>query len=69
MKALFEARIEDLSIRDRVKIECQCGRVALIAVQGLGLPAYEPIRELAHKLRCENCGERGKVLLSIEWAN
>jgi hypothetical protein len=33
----FEARIENLSIRDRVKIECTCGRVALIAVQGLGL--------------------------------
>jgi hypothetical protein len=69
MKAFFEARIEDLTIRDRVKIECPCGRVALIAVQGLGLPSYEPIRSLAHKLRCENCGERGKVLLSIEWAN
>jgi hypothetical protein len=69
MKALFEARIEDLSIRDRVKIECVCGRVALIGVQGLGLPSYEPIRSLAHKLRCENCGERGKVFLSIVWTD
>jgi hypothetical protein len=52
-----------------VKIECQCGRVALIAVQGLGLPGYEPIKSLAHKLCCENCGARSKVLLSIVWAN
>jgi hypothetical protein len=69
MKALFQARVEDLSISDRVKIECICGRVALIAVQGLGLPGYTPIQSLVHKLRCENCGERGKVLLSIVWAN
>jgi hypothetical protein len=52
-----------------VKIECQCGRVALIAVQGLGLPSYEPIRSLDQKLRCDNCGEKGKVLLSIVWAD
>ena len=47
MKAFYDARIEDLSIRDRVKIECQCGRVALLAVQRLNLPGFEPIRGLA----------------------
>jgi hypothetical protein len=35
-------------------------------VQGLGLPGYTPIQSLVHKLRCENCGERGKVLLSVD---
>jgi len=29
------ARIEHLTIADRVRIDCQCGRTALIAVRGL----------------------------------
>jgi hypothetical protein len=43
MRAFFEARIEHLTIADRVRVEClgrmpdgsRCNRVVLIAVQGL----------------------------------
>jgi hypothetical protein len=52
MKAFRGADL-DLSIRDRVKIECACGRTALIAVQGLGQPAYSSI-----KASSINCGAR-----------
>lgn len=76
MRAFFEARIEHLMIADRVRVEClgkmpdgsRCNRVALIAVQGPNLPGYTPIREIGRRLRCDNCGEKGKVDLSIVWS-
>jgi hypothetical protein len=46
-----------------------CNRVTLIAVQGLNLPGYLLVKEIGRKFRCENCGERGHVDLTIVWAN
>jgi hypothetical protein len=48
MRAFYEARIEHLTIRDRVGVECLgkmpdgswCNRVSLIAVQGLLTPPH-----------------------------
>jgi hypothetical protein len=42
---------------------------ALIAVQGPNLPAYFHVKDLKRLLRCDNCGERGKVDLTIIWAD
>lgn len=75
MRAFFEARIEHLTIADRVRVEClgkmpdgtYCNRVSLIAVQGLLKPPHLLISELGRYLRCDNCGERGHVDLSVEW--
>jgi hypothetical protein len=69
MKTFYEARIEHLTITDRVRIDCQCGRTAFIAVQGLCQPDHRLIRDLKPLLRCENCGERGTVELTIVWAD
>jgi hypothetical protein len=69
LRAFFEARIEHLTIADRVRIDCQCGRTAFIAVQGLCQPGHRLIRDLKPLLRCENCGGRGKVDLTIIWAD
>jgi hypothetical protein len=76
MRVFFEARIEHLTIADRVRVEClgrmpdgtSCNRVVLIAVQGLLKPGWLPISELGRYLKCENCGERGHVDLTIVWA-
>jgi hypothetical protein len=67
MKPFYEARVEDLTLADRVRVECQCRRVALISVAGLGVPGYTPVKELARRLRRDNCGERGKVDLTMVW--
>ena len=77
MRAFFEARIEHLSIHDRVRVECLgkmpdgswCNRISLIAVQGLLRPGWLPIADLKRYLKCENCGQRGHVDLSIVWAD
>lgn len=76
MRAFFEARIEHLTIHDRVRVECLgkmpdgsfCNRVSLIGVQGLLKPGWLPIADLRRYLRCDNCGELGHVDLSIVWA-
>jgi hypothetical protein len=51
MTPFYDARCDDLAIQGRVKVECICGRVVLIAVQGLGLPDYFRIKELGRRLR------------------
>jgi hypothetical protein len=76
MRAFYEARIEHLTIHDRVRVECLgrmpdgswCNRVSLIAVQGLLKPPKLLISDLKRYLKCDNCGERGHVDLSIVWA-
>jgi hypothetical protein len=69
MLALFETRIEHTTIVDRLRIECDCRRVAVICVNGLGLPGYTPILDLKRRFKCENCGEKGRVDLTIIWAD
>ena len=76
MRAFYEARIDHLSIADRVRVECLgkmpdgsfCNRVMLIAVQGLNRPGWLPIADLKRYLRCDNCGEINHCDLSIVWA-
>lgn len=76
MRAFYEARVEHLSAADRVKVECMaklpsgewCNRTSLISVKGLGLPGNFHIKNLERRLKCENCGARGRVSLSIVWA-
>ena len=70
MRALYAARLEDLGPDDRVKIECAaCKHVSRIAVTGLGLPAYTAVLGLKYRLRCRECGARGRCIVSIEWVN
>src|ERR1700722_13053640 len=77
VRAFFEARIEHLTIDDRVRVEClgkmpdgsHCNRVLLIAVQRLLKAGWVPIGELQRYLRCDNRGERGHVDLTSVWAD
>ena len=46
-----------------------CNRAVLMAVQGLNQPGWLPISELKRYLRCDNCGKRGLVDLTIIWAD
>lgn len=65
------------TIADRVRVEClgkmpdgaSCNRVVLIAVQGLNQLGWLPISELKRYLKCDNCGERGHVDLTIVWGD
>ena len=71
MRPLYDARVEDLGPGDFVVVQCACGHEALIhpaaLTQSLRLAPYEKIVGLAPRLRCRECDERGKVVVSVRW--
>jgi hypothetical protein len=49
-----------------------CGHVEMLTEKMLrtaGLSEHEPIRGLNRRLRCRECDAKGKVELSIKWAD
>lgn len=70
MRALFECRLEHIGGFDRVKVECACGRMALLSLDAFnGLPRNPRIIDLKRHLRCDGCGQKGHVDISIVWAD
>jgi hypothetical protein len=70
IRALYEARLEDLGPGDLVKGECACGHTELLTPSMLataGVKPYESILDLQLKLRCRECDVRGRVVVSIRW--
>ena len=70
MRALYEARLEDLGPGDLVKVECLCGHSELLTVSMLasaGVKPYQTILDLPLKLRCRECDVRGKAVVTIRW--
>ena len=71
MKPLYAAWLGDLGPGDLVEVECVCGHsqaltASMLATAGMGKP-YETIMELQRRLRCRECNERGKVVVSVRW--
>jgi hypothetical protein len=61
MRALFEARLEDLRPGDLVKIECICGHSELltaIMLASAGVKPSQTVLDLGLKLRCRECDMR-----------
>jgi hypothetical protein len=73
MRPLYDARIEDLGPGDFLYVQCAgCGHDLLIPPSGLRhglkLPPYMPVLDLESRFRCRECDARGKVVVSIRWA-
>jgi hypothetical protein len=67
--SLWDCRLEHIGRYDRVRVARQCGRVVLLAPGAFdGLPNYLHVVDLKYRLRCDHCGERGKVMVSVLWA-
>jgi hypothetical protein len=70
MRALFDCRLEHVGRYDRVKVECACGREVLLALDAFnGLLSNTRIIDLKRRLRCDNCGQKGHVDISVVWAS
>jgi hypothetical protein len=69
---LYAARVSDLKPGDFVQVECVCGHDEMIPAaaltQGLRLRPDDRILDLASRLRCRECDEKGKALVSVRWA-
>lgn len=71
MRALFEARLEHLGPGDLVVVECVCGheeRLTAAMLMTAGVQPYQNVLELRYRLRCRECDARGKVTVTIKWA-
>jgi hypothetical protein len=72
MRTSYVARVKDLGPTDFVLFECACGRIVLLTksmLQLCGLHRDDRIMNLAWRMRCRQCDERGKVTIAIKWAS
>jgi hypothetical protein len=71
MRPLYDARISDLGPGDFVRVMCgACGHEALIHPTALSQLQFQPsdlILGLERRLRCRECDERGKAVVSVKW--
>lgn len=69
---MYAARLENLGPADLVQVECTCGHTELLTAQMLataGVKPYEVLLGLQSKMRCRECDERGKVMVSVRWGS
>jgi hypothetical protein len=70
MVPFYAARIADLGAGDLVQIECACGHVQLLTAQMLatvGVAAEQKLVDLSARLRCHECDERARAVVSVKW--
>jgi hypothetical protein len=70
MVPLCAARVSDLGAGDLVQIECNCGHVTLLTAPMLataGVTAEQKLIDLSVRLRCRECDERGRAVVSVKW--
>jgi hypothetical protein len=70
MRALYDARIEDLGPDDFVHVECPCGHTELLTASMLktaGVSPDQKVLNLTRRLRCRECDDRGRAVVSIKW--
>jgi hypothetical protein len=71
LRPVYAARVSDLRLGDFVIVECACGHSGLIHPAGLtslGLGPDDRIVDLAPRLRCRECDEKGKAAAAVKWA-
>jgi hypothetical protein len=69
MIPLPDARISDLGPNDELRVRCACQSLTIFPrrylLEGLKLRPDDRIVDLAPRMRCRQCGERGKVVVSV----
>jgi len=66
----YAARVSDLGPGDLVQVECVCGHIerltaAMLTTAGVG--PDEKVQDLANRMRCRECDEKGRAVISIRW--
>ena len=67
----YAARVSDLGPRDFVHVECACGHIerltpAMLTTAGIRRDAK--VQGLGSRMRCRECFEKGRAVISIRWA-
>ena len=72
VRPFYDARVSDLGPGDFVQVECACSHSELLTRAMLttaGLAPHDVIKDLARRMRCRECDEKGRVDISIKWAD
>ena len=71
MVPFYAARVSDLGPGDFVQVECACGHTepltaAMLMTAGVG--PDEKVQDLGSRMRCRECDEKGRAVISIRWS-
>ena len=71
MVPFYAARVSDLGPCDFVYVDCACGHTerltaAMLTTAGVGPDCK--VQDLGSRMRCRECDERGRAVISIRWA-
>jgi len=72
MRPLYDARISDLGPGDFVQVECACGHTELLTAAMLATAGVAPdckVLDLSRRMRCRECDELGRAVVSIKWGS
>jgi hypothetical protein len=67
----YAARVSDLGPSDFVLVECICGhteRLTAAMLTSTGVKPDRKVQELGSRMRCRECDEKGRAVISIHWA-
>jgi hypothetical protein len=67
----YAARVSDLGPGDFVHVECACGHTERLTAAMLitaGVAPDEKVQGLGNRMRCLECDEKGRAVISIRWA-
>ena len=67
----YAARVSDLGPGDFVQVECACGHIERLTAAMLTAAGVAPngkVQDLGTRMRCRECDEKGRAVVSIRWA-
>ncbi len=71
MRALYQARVEDLGPADVLVVECGCGHREELSASMLGTAGVKPytkVLDLQRRMKCKECRWKGRAVVSVRWA-
>jgi hypothetical protein len=72
MAPIYDPRVGDLLPGDFLHLQCACGHEMLIPqpalLQDMRLRRDDRIDDLALRLRCRECDEQGKAVVTVRWS-
>jgi hypothetical protein len=70
MRPFYDTRVSDIGPGDLVVVGCDhIETLTGLMLRTAGLPPHSAIKDLDRRMRCRECDARGRVTISIRWAD
>lgn len=70
MRALYQARVEDLGPDDVLLVECACGhreKLTALMLRTAGVAPETKVIDLQRRMKCRECRWKGRAEVSVRW--